>query len=238
MKTPVAIVLIYGAGLGSFIWEELQQQLDRPSLAIDFPNRNKGDKANESLSFQSYITATIGQINQWNKGKFVLITHSIGGCIGLKIAEHFQENVVGFIALSAAIPANRKSFVSCLPFPKNIIMPLVLRLFGTKPPAKSIEHDLCNGLTKQQTAKVVNGFSPESIQLYTHKISYKKIAVPSLYIELTNDNAIPLSAQKKMATQLGAETIETIDGGHLAMMSHASELTGIINAFVQRITNP
>jgi pimeloyl-ACP methyl ester carboxylesterase len=230
-KEDIGFVLIHGAGLGSFIWGDLQPLLHYPSLAIDFPNRNMGDKANANLTFQAYTESVIEQTENWNKKKFILVVHSIAGCVGVKVAEHFESNMLGFVAISAAIPLNKMSFVSCLPFPKNLMMPIMLSLFGTKPSQKSIEKDLCNDLKPDQTEKIVRNFTPEAPQLYMKRVSYKPIDVPSLYIQLTKDKSLPLSTQEKMAHNLKATKTETIPGGHLPMLSHAKEVADLLNRF-------
>lgn len=236
MKDDIGLVLVHGAGLGSFIWTDLRPMLDYPSLAIDFPNRNAGNKANADLTFHAYTKAVIAQIEKWNKKKLILVVHSIGGCVGLKVAEHFKNSLVCFIAISAAIPLNNNSFVSCLTFPKNLLMPIMLNLFGTKPPKKAIEKELCNDLTVEQTDKVITLFTPEAKQLYTKKISYKRIDHETLYIKLTRDNSSPVSVQEKMASNLNTTNIKTIESGHLPMLSKPKQLSDILNKFIDEIT--
>lgn len=236
MENNYGILFIHGAGLGSFIWDGLIPMLNIPALAIDFPNRNSGDKANADLTFHAYTKSVIDQIEKWDKNKLILVVHSIGGCVGLKVAEHFENSLVCFIAISAAIPLNNHSFASCLPFPKDFLMPVMLKLFGTKPSKKTIEKDLCNDLTIEQTKRVVDNFTPEAKQLYIKKISYKKMDVETLYIKLTKDKSIPLLVQNKMANNLNAAKIETIESGHLPMLSSPKKLSGILNRFIAEIT--
>ncbi len=66
-----------------------------------------------------------------------------------------------------------------VPFPKNLIMPIILRAFGTNPPNQAIEKELCNDLTPEQTTKIVDNFTPEARLLYTTTISYKMPEVRS-----------------------------------------------------------
>lgn len=237
MKGDIGVVLIHGAGLGSFIWDEIKPMINYHVLAIDFPNRNKSDKSNLNLTFHAYSKETIDQIEDWNKRKFIMVAHSIGGCIALQIATHFKDRLSAFVALSAAIPENKKSFASCLPFPQKYLMPLMLNIFGTKPPEKIIKNDLCNDLTQQQTKKIITYFTPEAKQLYTKKINYEPIEVEKLYIKLTNDKSFSLSAQNKMAINLKADNIQAIESGHLVMLSHPKELAGILNSFIARTMN-
>ena len=114
-------------------------------------------------------------------------------------------------------------------------MPIILKLFGTKPPKKSIENELCNDLTDEQTTKITTEFTPEAKRLYTTKINFNLPNTKRLYIQLANDKSIPLTLQNKMAKNLNANKIETIDSGHLPMLSKPKQLATPLSAFVKEI---
>jgi len=232
MITNTGIVFIHGAGLNSSIWDELINEIAAPVLTIDFPNRKSNGLTNSRLSFDDYVNSTIEQIQHWNSTYFVIVAHSIGACVGLKIAGHLKNELSGFVAIGSVIPENGDSFVTSLPFPQKLIMPVILNLFGTKPPKKSIETELCNDLSAEQTSKIVNEFTPESRALYTTKITYELPATQRLYIKLTNDKSIPEALQQRMAENFVATNIITLDSGHLPMISKVNELASILTEFV------
>lgn len=232
MNDKIGIVLIHGAGLGSFIWDDLKPLIKTPVLTIEFPNREVGDKANNNLTFDDYKKSAVEQIEKWGIDNFVIVTHSIGGCVGLSLTDYFAEKVVGFVAISSAVPTNGNSFISCLPFPQSLLMPLILNLFGTKPPQKVIEQTLCNDLTSEQTSEIVKRFTPEAKLLYTTKVNYTNLEIKSLYIKLTNDKGFPVQLQDKMIKNLTAQKVVTLDSGHLPMMSKPKELSEILNGFI------
>ncbi|MBP6448405.1 MAG: alpha/beta hydrolase [Saprospiraceae bacterium] len=235
MNDKIGIVLIHGAGLGNFIWDDLKPLIKNPVLTIEFPNREVGDKANNNLTFDDYKKSAVEQIEKWGIDNFVIVTHSIGGCIGLSLNDYFAEKVVGFIGISSAIPTNGKSFISCLPFPQSLIMPLILNLFGTKPPQKAIEQTLCNDLTSDQTSEIVKRFTPEAKFLYTTRVNYKNPDLKKLYIKLSNDKEFPMQLQDKMVQNLRAQKVVTLDSGHLPMISKPKELAIILMNFTDEI---
>lgn len=227
------IVLLSGAGLNSSIWNEFRKEISNPVLAVDYPNRKKKDgNPNSNLTFDDYVNHIQGQISQWNNSQFIIVAHSIGACLGLKVAQHFAGKVKSFVAVGAVVPAQGHSFASSLPFPQKILMPALLTLFGTKPPDKAIAAELCNDLSTLQTEKIVSEFTPESKALYTTKISYTMPDVPRLYIKLNKDQSIPVPLQYQMARNLGAQKIEELNSGHLPMMSNPKQLASIINSFI------
>lgn len=228
-------MLIHGAGLNSSIWDELKSEINQTFLTIDFPNRKISDNANQTLTFDDYVNSTIEQIKKWDTKNFIIVAHSIGACVGLKVAEQFKNELKGFVAIGSVIPTNGSSFISSLAFPQKMIMPIILKLFGTKPPKKSIEYELCNDLTDEQTTKITTEFTPEAKRLYTTKINFSLPNTKRLYIQLTNDKSMPFALQNKMAKNLNANKIETIDTGHLPMLSKPKQLATSLSAFVKEI---
>jgi len=235
MDNNIGIVFIHGAGLNGSIWNDLIKEINIPSLVIDFPNKNIDGKAIGILTFDDYVSAAANQIKNRKKEHFIIVAHSIGAFVGLKVANHFKNELKGFVAVGSVIPKTGNSFVSSLPFPQKLIMPIILSLFGTKPPQKSIESELCNGLTAEQTLKIVNEFTPESKALYLTKINFNLPDTNRLYIKLKNDKTMPGTLQDKMAKNLKANKIIAIDSGHLPMMSKAKQLAEILSDFANEI---
>jgi hypothetical protein len=90
-------------------------------------------------------------------------------------------------------------------------------------------------LTAEQTLKIVNEFTPESKALYLTKINFNLPDTNRLYIKLKNDKTMPSTLQDKMAKNLNANKIITIDSGHLPMISKAKQLAGFLSAFANEI---
>lgn len=233
MDNKHGLIFIYGAGLGDYIWEETREHLYSAILIIQFPNRGAGDQANKGIPFESYLDSAIQQIESWDMDRFTIIAHFIGGGLGLLLCDHFKDSVNGFISISAILPQSGKSFTDCFPFPQNLLLPLILKIFGTTPPRKSIEKELCSDLSALQAEEVIKQFTPESIKLYTSKITYASLPKACLYIKLTQDQAISHSMQDAMINNLNQTTVIELDSGHLPMISKPKELAGIISRWIQ-----
>ncbi|TMV52286.1 alpha/beta hydrolase [Paenibacillus mesophilus] len=236
-EEQVGIVFIHGAGLYGKIWGSMTEGLENPSLAVDFPNGNAADveTPRKHLSMQDYITHMNDQIAAWKVRKFVIVAHSLGGTLALKVAAAFPDRLVGFAAIGAVIPQRGGSFLSTMPLPKRMILGALLRLAGTKPPESAIRQGLCSDLSPEQAAAVVSGFVPESIRVYTERVGALAPDVPKLYIKLGQDRELPLREQERMASNLGANDTELLDAGHLPMLSRPDELLQVLNAFMSRI---
>lgn len=236
MKDKIGIIFIHGAGLGSYIWHDLARLIKLPSLAVDLPNR-LGDKSlNSKLELTDYLNSIKGAVDVWGVEKLFIVAHSIGGILGLRLADSLGERVVGFAAISAAIPPNGKSFLSCLPFPKNLLTKMIIRVAGTMPPKSAIVQGLCNDLNKEQTDLVIKNFTAEGKSLYLDECQAAIPSVPKLFIKLTNDKEFPPTMQDEMAKNMQANSVATIHAGHLPMLSATEQLAEILNNFTRDVS--
>lgn len=230
-KPVVGLVLIAGAGLGTWVWHDITTALTTPSLAISFPE----SEAKKSMSLDDYTKIALEQIKAWHDvDRYVIVGHSIGGIVAMQLAHLLKDQVVGLIAIGAVIPKNGGSFFSALPFPQNLVIPLITRLAGTRPPDSAIKKSYCNDLSDAQTTEVVRRFQPESFALYGDKLLAAIPDVPRLYIKLLRDQNLKPSSQSSMAAHLKADTV-TIETGHVPMLGKPVELAHILDDFISHI---
>ncbi|MEH7013819.1 alpha/beta hydrolase [Neobacillus niacini] len=229
----IGFVFIQGAGLESQIWETVVSEVKSPVLLVNSPKREGENGLRKSLTLQEYNAYIKRQIEAWQVRKFVIVAHSLGGVLALKIANDLSERLVGFIAIGATIPKNGGSFLSTFPLAKRLLMNVLLSAFGTRPPESAIRKGLCNDLSYEQATEVVRGFVPESIHIYTDRTEAKlPSSLPKLYIKLAKDQEMSLSQQDKMIANLAPQKIEILETGHLPMLSKPNELRDSLNAFL------
>ncbi|RED58157.1 alpha/beta fold hydrolase [Cohnella lupini] len=228
----IGIVFIHGAGLDGRVWDQVAQGLDIPCLQVEFPKGRQGMDSRRGLSLDDYVAGVQRQIENWGVDRFVIVAHSLGGVVGLQVANRMSDRVVGFVAVGAAIPNKFGSFLSTLPLPKRLLMSLILRTVGTKPPESAIRAGLCGDLSKEQADEVVKGFIPESVKVYTDSVVSALPSVPKLYVKLNRDREFGQALQEKMIRNLSTERTVRLDTGHLPMLSDPDSLRAIIRDFV------
>jgi pimeloyl-ACP methyl ester carboxylesterase len=163
----------------------------------------------------------------------MVVAHSIGGVVGLEVAKRLGDQAAGFMGVCASIPRPGDSYATALPFPQKLILPLLLKLAGTKPPESAIRSSLCNGLDQAQTDSIVAAFQPESVQLYTDKTTTNPLpSLPTFYVKTLQDKQFSSSAQDAMAANLPSAQVFTVESGHLPMLSHPSELAGHLSTVI------
>lgn len=235
METLLTIVLIHGAGLGVSVWKDTERQLGVETVSIEFPTMNAKADQNKNTTFDGYMTSAKKQIDLTGKSKLVIVAHSVGGVVGVELAKYYADRMIGFVAIGAVIPEPGQSFVSTMPFPQNYILPFIMKFGGTKPPSSAIRKGLCNDLTTEKCNAVVENFTAESMELFTHKITSEVVVPNKLYVHLSLDKELSPSMQKQMSSNLGTQEIVTLESGHLPMLSTPDQLATILNKFIIRI---
>ncbi len=232
MSAKTGFVLIAGAGLRSWAWSDVVSHLDLPSVAVELP-KPSGAK-DRTLGMDEYVASAVEQAKSLEVDNIIIVAHSLGGVIGLRVAQELKGSVTGFVAVSAAIPKDGGSFVSALLSPQKFIMPLIIRLAGTKPADGVIRKGYCNDLSQELANKVIETFQPEAPRVYLEAGATPLAAIAKLYVTTTNDNEFPAVLQEKMRQNLDAEEV-TLEAGHLPMLSKPKELAHILNEFAQKI---
>jgi pimeloyl-ACP methyl ester carboxylesterase len=176
-------------------------------------------------------------VDKWSVPKVIVVAHSLGGVVALDLSQKLNGRLAGFVAISAAIPKNGGSFLSCLPFPQKTIMGIALRILGTQPPASAIKQSLGSDLDDKQAQKVADKFVPEPRKIYFDKVTANPPEVPSLFVKLTDDKEFSVTIQDKMISNLSAKDVIEIRSGHLPMISKPKELANILNDFRASLQN-
>ncbi len=227
------IILLHGAGLGAWIWDDVLPHLSLPTLAINFPNRDK-KISNEGLSLNDYADFVAGKIAHAPFDSYILVCHSISGVVGRQLVKKLGDKLRGFVAVTAVIPHENGTFERAMPPLLRIISRVMFFLYGSLPPKAVLRLTLCNDVQGELCERVVDNFVPESILLFRQEVDGGYNECPSLYIETTLDMTLPQSVQRMMEKNLNACEIASVATGHLPMLSKPKELAGIINDFALR----
>jgi pimeloyl-ACP methyl ester carboxylesterase len=166
------------------------------------------------------------QVIKWDEvEKYVVVGHSIGSIPAIHLTKRQSDRVKGFVAVSSLLPGQGESFVSQLPFVKRVMLTTIIKLKGTKPPESIIKSLLCNDLKDDTAEMVAKSYVSESPYLFFDPSTYDLPTVPSLYIQTTRDQDTPPDLQQRMAEKLDNCSIDTIDTGHLPMLSKPDRLS-------------
>ncbi len=219
MSTPV--MFLSGAGLPSWAWDDVRRALDVESRVADYPRR-------PGAGLADYAEAVLEQV-PWPS--YSLVGHSIGGVVAAEVVSRAGGAVTGVVGVASVVPEPGGSFVSALPFPQRLLLPVILRVFGTKPPDGALRKGQGAGLDAETADRMVAGFEPESRQLYTDRVSTHVYPARTGYVLTTDDHELPLPLQETFAKRLGAGWTRRLPTGHLPMLQDPAGLAAALAQF-------
>ena len=220
-ETPTPILFVSGAGLPTWIWDGVRANLtDRPTYVADRP-------ADAGASLADHAVAALEAVSA---EQFVVVAHSAGGMVASKILELQRERVIGLLGVSAWVPAPGGSFLSSLPFPNRLVLSLMMRVLGTRPPEKAVRAQAA-GLTPAVVEDLVRDFVPESQRYYRDPAGEAPFPWRTGYVCTTADRELPVALQRSFAQRLGVERPQELGTGHLPMLEQPAVLARMVGAF-------
>ena len=211
------LLFLSGAGLPTWIWDEVRSGITDPSVVAPRPATGSGTVAD-------YARAALDAAPE---GSFGVVAHSAGGVVATELASLAAGRVAAVLGVAAVIPAPGASFASSLPFPNKILLPLILRVAGTRPPESVIRKGLAAGLDEESVQRLIADLEPEPLKYFTTRTTGREAmhAVPLKKYVVTNDDAeLTASMQRGYAGQLGASGVTEIASAHLPMITNSAEV--------------
>ena len=218
------VVFLHGAGTGPWIWEDVRERLDRPSVALTVPSDRPGTNpercATEVLSDPSFPA----------RAPVVQVLHSLAGVLEAPLVQALGNRVLQVIHVATVAPPPGRSFASTVGFPANLVLPILFWLNprGLKPSPAMLLRQLGQDLTKAQQSELVARHRPEQGGLFLEPVPSAEIRVPRAYLVCANDRCVSPSLQARIAKRLGAK-VHSIEAGHLPMLSRPVEFVEFLS---------
>lgn len=222
----VPVLFLSGAGLPSWLWDEVRAGLGgRRSVVFDPPRG--------TASLAEHAAAALAQAPG---PRFAVVAHSVGGVVAAELLARSPERVAGVLGVSAVVPRPGHSFTSTLPFPARAVLPVVLRVAGTRPPEAAVRKGMAAGLPAVVVDRLVAQLAPESRRLFTDRVSAAPGAgQPRGYLRSAADREVSPALQQRCAAALQVQWTETVDGGHLAALEHPDAVLGAVERLLREI---
>ncbi|MEV0246929.1 alpha/beta hydrolase [Nocardia sp. NPDC050712] len=215
-STPV--LFLSGAGLPAWIWDDVRSALSAESVVAAYPKQ-------AGASLRDYAEAALAQAPQ---GRFTVVAHSIGGVVAAELVAIAPDRVAAVLGVAASVPAPGTSFLGALPFPQRYVVGLIMRLAGTRPPAKAIRAGVGFGVEEVALQRLIDDFAPESQRLYRDPVSQRVFPARTGYVVTTEDREFPPALQRGYAAELGSAPARELATGHLPMLQEPARLARLI----------
>ncbi|WP_348787667.1 alpha/beta hydrolase [Leifsonia sp. NPDC080035] len=228
-SSRASILLVSGAGLPAWIWDEVRSRLD--------PDRDTAVAARPtgSARLADYAAAAMRSAPE---GPLVIVAHSVGGVIAAELLATAPTRVAGLLGVSAVVPRPGRSFIGALPAPRRWLVSAAIRVAGTRPPDAAIRAGIAAGLPEATVERLVGDFTPESRSLYTDRAGRIPSGRPRGYVFTARDREVPLGMQRASAERVGGTWRRTLPTGHLPMLEDPAGLASAIAAFAAAVPSP
>lgn len=243
------MLLISGAGLPSWIWDATREELApaRETAVAARPDggADAGSGGRAGVSLVNHVEAALASA-PWDR--FAVVAHSAGGVVGAELARLAPERVSALLGVSAVVPGPGGSFVSSMPFPNRLLLSLVMRVAGTRPPESVIRGGLTAGLGEDVADRVVADFVTEPPALFRGRTGQGPLRQRRGYVLTTRDRQLSQSLQRRFAANLfsghqlsedqGVFWEEALDTGHLPMLEDPRSLARLVTRFLHPEASP
>ncbi len=234
MNAKSTIVLVHGDWADGSSWNAVTKRLiDRGYNVLVPPNPLRGP-----IEDGAYLKSLLESID----GPIVLVAHSYGGFVTTNAAVGVT-NVKALVYIDAFIPDEGDLLFDLAPGSCLALDPA--KVFNTVPVAGGADLYLQiapNSPYPGFAEAFANGVDPETTALIgaTQRPAFTNQAtepsgppawksIPAWSLIGTQDHVIPADQQELMSKRANA-TIETVDAGHLSLISHPERVTKVIEA--------
>ncbi|GAA1749056.1 alpha/beta hydrolase [Aeromicrobium alkaliterrae] len=216
------LLLLSGAGLPAWIWDETRAALGshRPGVV--------GPRPRGSASLEDHARAVLDLAAE---GDLALVAHSAGAVVAHEVARLAPGRVRSVLLVSGVVPPSEGSFVSAMPAPQRYVLPLVLRLAGTRPPASAVRKGLAAGLDPEVQDRLVAEMEPESRAYFTDPVGAGGLPRRVGYVTTTRDRELTPALQARFADRSGAAWRRDLASGHLPMLEAPEALASLVDEF-------
>ena len=121
-----------------------------------------------------------------------------------------------------------------MPFPNRVVLGLMMRVLGTRPPEKALRAQAA-GLPEAVVEALVSDFVPESQRYYRDAAQQTVAPAHRGYVCTTRDDELPEALQRSFARRLGVDRPDELATGHLPMLEHPDALAGKVVSFVDSV---
>lgn len=234
---PTSFVLLHGAGLGGWCWQELTPLLKLPALAVDLPGRGATPGDLRGATRATYVDAVVRAISAAGIQRCILVAHSFTGGIAHLVAAALPQQVAQIVFLAAAVPPPGGAAIDTFPPFDRAQLRLLLAMVaaGVSIPRWVWQMGMRTTFTEldANTLRMINSrlMMPEAPGMFLEPLDRATWpAVPCSYIKLLRDRC-PLTParQDRVIQTLPGVAVYELATGHTAMLSAPRELAALLN---------
>jgi pimeloyl-ACP methyl ester carboxylesterase len=230
-------LLIHGAWHGAWCWDRLIPALaarGRKAVAIDLPGGGDDATPLAQVTLGLYVQRVVEALEALGEPA-ILLGHSMGGISITAAAERASERIAKLVYLCAFLPLDGESLLglTALNDPASVVMETNYSSDGLsvtvadasiKPVFYADCSDADVAFAKARLKPLA--VQPASAPIHTTLARFGR--VPRVYIECTEDQAIPIARQRAMAAASPPIEVHTLNTSHSPFFSAPDALADIL----------
>jgi pimeloyl-ACP methyl ester carboxylesterase len=234
-------ILVHGMWHGAWCWHKLLPLLEKAghqAIAVDLPGLGRDRTPLREISLQSYVDCVSAVIDA-HFGRVILVGHNRGGIVISQLAEQRPARVEKLVYLAAfLLPAGQAMLPVLMSDTRSIIVQNLI-IDGARGcvtmKEEAYREAMCQDCSEEDLALAASMMTPEPIAplitpLDLSERNYGR--VPRVYIETVCDNAVTLSAQRRMLMDMPCEKVISMNTGHSPFFSAPQELADLLSLLV------
>ncbi|MEU1625579.1 alpha/beta fold hydrolase [Streptomyces sp. NPDC020096] len=221
-------VLVAGAWLGSWAWDEVVPQLRAAGHgAHPLTLSGLADKQGVPAGQQTHVQDIVAEVERLDLQAVVLVGHSYSGIPVGQAAERIGDRLARVVFVDSNVPADGESFVSGWPDGRAMVEASIAGNGGFWAPLTAADYE-GQGLAAERIARIVGGSTPHPGATLTEPAVLARPLgeLPATYVKCLLDGAEPSGDVAKLLTSERWRLVE-MDTGHWPMFSQPRELARI-----------
>ncbi|OZG72983.1 alpha/beta hydrolase [Hahella sp. CCB-MM4] len=227
-------ILVHAAWLGAWAWHDVAQILVEQGHSVvvpDLPGHGGDNTPAGDIHLKDYVDRIMLEVDR-SDGPVVLVGHSFAGIVISQVAEIAgPEKVKGLVYVAAFLLPDGGSFIDAVSGVTDSVAVEHFYLSGDETTAHVAEEKMHEAFAQDvpQEAFIAASqfFVPEPAAPLMEKLSltgenYR--VVPRYYIEATEDKAVPITAQRAMASAGNVRRTFSLNTGHCPNFSQPGKL--------------
>ena len=219
-------ILVHGASHGAWCWERVVPLLLADSrveeaIAVDLPGHGalREGKPVADITLDDYVSHVVERIETGNLENVIIVGHSLAGLTLPPVTHRVEARLRRVIYLASATPEKGHTVMGLMDHPQSPVQR-----------GLSMEAMFCNDLDAESSQWLLSQLVDEPPRLMETPVDVPRApsAVPSTYILLERDEALPPEIQREQARTAGVDEVVSFDSGHSAFASKPRELAELL----------
>lgn len=231
-------VLVHGAWADESAWSNVRNQLAIGANVevVNLPAHGIDTRDGRTVGLNDYVKTVAAVVNQ-QKGKVILVGHSMAGAIISQVAENIPQKIDKLIYVAAYLPKNGEDINTITNTYLNN-QPIAAFQFNEDYSLVSIKKEMlptivCNDCDPTVKDAIVKYHRAEPVKGLRDKVvlGSKFAGIPKYYISTTLDNAVPYGLQQQMIKQNGkVKQVFEMKTSHLPFVVQPEAFVKILTA--------